>query len=830
MKKLLVIFTILSVFFAACEQVNGNGNDNNDNNNNEQPNGNGEKEENVPIPPTALIQFNAPQAAYDGSGPVGGFGSGEHYLLWGKKIDLANDTISIQARVKYASTSGHNGLGFISLEGSSRKGYSLITAQNIKNTNAGTLGGSQLSPQLSWETGTDKSYVLKAEIKNGQFNFYAYDTDGTTLLGSKTGLSAASGYKSSDLVYAAIGGTQVQQGTWSEIKVTDGETEYLIDSLLPQSTLPTLSAQAAIRVSLNARGSIPYSATGPGGAAAEVTAVSDDPSAVRIDEVKAGEIIFTALKTGTVNIMISNKKDTSLTLKVAVTVTDFPESDDYGVLTAYPAPGAAAAYTDGELMLTFDAPPALEPGGSVCVYDKATGDLVDTILFADEKQTCLGTSNNIINVGPQLARVSGNSIYVTPHFGKLEYGASYYIAIPKGAISGVLNGKTFTGLSDQNTAAAWSFTTRAAPSTGTVITVDGSQASAADFRTVYGALKAIASIVSGASNSGDYTINVAPGVYTELVHYSGSANVTINGTGSAKYGGDVIIQYTNCNDLNGGTHTRASFYFSGANLVLKNLTLKNTTERGERYLSGVTPTSNSQAETVFFANGTGRTFAAYNCSFLSHQDTIQTTGRSWLYKCYIEGDTDYIWGTADACLIEDCELVSVNDPKKSTKEAVLLVARTGSTSAQTVGKGYVIFNSKVKTEDGMTTYFGRNPGTGAYYDQCAVVNSAFTGEGTGQIGAGIWRGTAYTFLDGAAEHVGWKVYGNTVDDAPQNTEGRLANTSVISEAVYSSEYHGRNAILNRVYNKSGVYEPASAVWDLSGLETAFDAAADASKN
>jgi hypothetical protein len=819
----LLIVTVFALLAGACENGTGDGPPDDDLIDESK-----EEEQDYQAPLTALIRFNAPDAAYDGAGSVGGFGSGERYLLWGKKINLATDTVTIQARVKYAATSGHNGLGFISVKGSGRGGYSLITAQNIKNTGAGSLGGSSFSPAIAWETGTDKSYVLKAEIKNGQFTFSVYDTDGTTLLGSKGGFSAASGYTANDAIYAAIGGTQVQQGTWSEIKVTDEKTEYVIDSLLPQSTLPTLTAESTVRVSLNAQGSIPYSATAPGGAAAEVTAVSDDPSAIRIDEISAAEIKFTALKTGTTNIMITNKKDTALTVRTAVTVTNFPESDAYGALTAYPAPGAAAAYTDGELMLTFDAAPVLAAGGSICVYDTATGVLVDTVLFADEQQTCLGTSNNVINVGSQLVRVSGNSVYFTPHFGKLEYGKAYYIAIPQGAITGALNGKPFAGLSDSNTAPSWSFTTRIEPSLGAAISVDGSQVSAADFRTVYGALKAIA------SKSGDYTINVAPGTYTELVHYVGSANITINGTGAAAYGSDVVIQYTNCNDLNGGTHTRSSFYFSGANLVLKNLTLKNTTERGERYMTTVTPSSNNQAETIYFANGTqagrsDRTFAAYNCSFLSHQDTIQTTGRNWLYKCYIEGDTDYIWGTADACLIEDCELVSVNDPKKSTKEAILLVARTGSTSAQTVAKGYVIFNSKVKTETGMTTYFGRNPGAGAYYDQCAVVNTAFTNEGTGQIGATIWRGTTYTFLEGAAEHVGWKVYGNTVGGIPQNTGGKLANTNVIREDVYNSEYKGRNTILNRVYNINGTYQAASSVWDLSALEIAFNAADDASK-
>jgi hypothetical protein len=69
-----------------------------------------------------------------------------------------------------------------------------------------------------------------------------------------------------------------------------------------------------------------------------------------------------------------------------------------------------------------------------------------------------------------------------------------------------------------------------------------------------------------------------------------------------------------------------------------------------------------------------------------------------------------------------------------------------------------------------------------------------------------------------------------VNGAPQDAGGRLANTSVIAEEVYKQEYNGRNTILNRVYNNNGNYQPAAAVWDLSAPETAFNAAADASKN
>jgi hypothetical protein len=76
MKKCLLIVSILIVmiftlFAAACN--NGTA---------EEP-----VEEGDPDPLAALIQFNAPDAVYDGTSPVGGFGSGERYLLWNRKLN-----------------------------------------------------------------------------------------------------------------------------------------------------------------------------------------------------------------------------------------------------------------------------------------------------------------------------------------------------------------------------------------------------------------------------------------------------------------------------------------------------------------------------------------------------------------------------------------------------------------------------------------------------------------------------------------------------------------------------------------------------------------------
>ena len=89
----------------------------------------------------------------------------------------------------------------------------------------------------------------------------------------------------------------------------------------------------------------------------------------------------------------------------------------------------------------------------------------------------------------------------------------------------------------------------------------------------------------------------------------------------------------------------------------------------------------SQAEALYFAGGSAFTLAAFNSSFSSNQDTIQTSGRNWFYNCYIEGNVDFIWGTADAALFESCSLRFINDVGGGAASYSLFVARTGATIA-----------------------------------------------------------------------------------------------------------------------------------------------------
>ena len=86
----------------------------------------------------AATEWAATDMVIKGSASSGGK---EGYLVLNHKIDLEKDDITIEADVKFSSLSGHVGLGFIAVDGSNRKAYSLRSGQNIKNVSCSLGGG-----------------------------------------------------------------------------------------------------------------------------------------------------------------------------------------------------------------------------------------------------------------------------------------------------------------------------------------------------------------------------------------------------------------------------------------------------------------------------------------------------------------------------------------------------------------------------------------------------------------------------------------------------------------------------------------------------------------
>ena len=324
-----------------------------------------------------------------------------------------------------------------------------------------------------------------------------------------------------------------------------------------------------------------------------------------------------------------------------------------------------------------------------------------------------------------------------------------------------------------------------------------------EYDTIKAALAAIP-----ATGTDTYTITLQPGEYRENgLSYNGSATVVIEGKTDAKYGKDVVIMGKGSDQLN--AISRCLLYVDGtANVVLKNVTLQNTFKRKES-----ADGKNTQAEAFGF--GSSGTVTAYNASFLGHQDTVRTVGKAWFYQCYLEGDVDFLWieTSGQVALYENCEIKMVGD---ETNKAYVAAPRSAQTSP--VGKGLVIYNSKVIVGDGVTDgYLARTPWDKDYYNQVTYINT--TVDGTLKA---VWYGAPIA-TEFPKTDIGWKLCPDTAAACDHTGE------DVLSERMTAREYNGRYVILNRVFDtKAKQYKTAETPWDAAkDLGITDD---DASKN
>ena len=350
------------------------------------------------------------------------------------------------------------------------------------------------------------------------------------------------------------------------------------------------------------------------------------------------------------------------------------------------------------------------------------------------------------------------------------------------------------------------------------VSLSGPNVKAKEYTSIQAALDAIG------AQKGDFTITLPTGTYEEVLYYKGAANITLSGNTKRAHGADVIIAKDNNGDLlrnkkaSSAQKNRCLFEFEGTgNLTLENVTLHNTFDRT------ASKGSNTQAETVGF-DSTGN-LAAYNCTFKSHQDTLRTTGKAWFYKCYIEGDTDFLWMEASGkvALYEACEIVSVYDAGASNHTSYICAPRMEKGNA--AAKGLVIFNSTVSSQKGQATYLARTPWTSGYYNQVA-----FVGNKASDLNASVWSGNPLLAEGIPRTIIGWKLDAKTAQSMGIKTAGR---DDVLSDADVAKEFNGRHAILNRFYDMASLKykKDTETYWDVDALvkSRGWTVSADSSK-
>jgi pectinesterase len=209
-----------------------------------------------------------------------------------------------------------------------------------------------------------------------------------------------------------------------------------------------------------------------------------------------------------------------------------------------------------------------------------------------------------------------------------------------------------------------------------VVAQDGS----GNYKTVQEAFDAV-----GDKSDKRTIIFIKKGMYKEkLVLKSSKQNITIIGEDVDStiltfddYSGKVVGNYTL------GTFTSYSFAVQADGFVAENITFENAAGPVGQAVAVMV-----KSDKVVFNN----------CRFLGNQDTFYTqgTGRCYLSTCYIEGTTDFIFGSS-ITVFKNCNIVS----KKNSYI-------TAASTPEGYKYGYVFFNCKLQAVGGIdSVYLGR---------------------------------------------------------------------------------------------------------------------------
>ena len=216
-----------------------------------------------------------------------------------------------------------------------------------------------------------------------------------------------------------------------------------------------------------------------------------------------------------------------------------------------------------------------------------------------------------------------------------------------------------------------------------VVAKDGS----GNFTTVQAAINSVPSNSQTRTN-----IYIKNGVYKEKINIS-SSKINVSLIGQSKAG--TILTYNDAASTKTssggtlGTTGSASVTIAGAGFQAENITFENSYDE--------VANGSSQAVAVL-AKADKMIFKG--CSFKGNQDTLYANGdacRQYYYNCYIEGDVDFIFGSANA-VFDSCEIFSLN--------------RSGgcvtAPSTKATQKGYLIYKCKLTSSAGpKTIYLGR---------------------------------------------------------------------------------------------------------------------------
>ncbi len=250
----------------------------------------------------------------------------------------------------------------------------------------------------------------------------------------------------------------------------------------------------------------------------------------------------------------------------------------------------------------------------------------------------------------------------------------------------------------------------------TVVDINGS----GSFTTIQAAINA-----APTAQTAPYVIYIKKGKYHEVVTIPTTKPfIQLIGESLA----ETILSYDNYSGKptpaggTYGTSTSATLNISAADCMVMNLSVENATGYGIDANAIPVPATGDGPQALAI-NVTADRVVFYNCRFNGGQDTVYTGGvgnRNYFKNCYIDGNTDFIFG--DATVVYDTCVIYPRTRLDNSAGGYVTAVNTKAVSKY----GYVFRDCKLTKNRGFTNYTLGRPwqsGSGGVFNKTVFLNT-----------------------------------------------------------------------------------------------------------